>query len=286
MDIFYINLDTEIYMEYVNIIKNGTEKIVHVTAVYSAFGKVNLPDFYFRGESHDFWEVVYIVGGKALITADSRIYNLEKGDMVFHKPMEFHKIASSGGENLEVVIFSFSVTGDMSYFNNAIFKATPEQQKLILSIPELLAKKQENIIFEQLLVNTIERFLIMLKLNSKAVSKLDGSGSAIEFRKIVSLMNKHIYENITVDGLADMCGLSTANMKKIFRKYTGMGIIKYFNGLKMNCAAKMIEQGLAITEISEKLSFDNQNYFSTVFKREMGLSPRAYREKINKESMF
>ena len=168
----------------------------------------------------------------------------------------------------------------MSYFNNGLFKATPEQQKLILSIPEILEKSEEKPIYAHLLANTIERFLIVMRLNSKVISKSDESRSAKEFKKIVNLMNEHIYENITVDALADMCSLSTANMKKIFKKYTGMGVIKYFTGLKINLAAKMLEQGTSIVEISKALSFDNQNYFSTVFKREMGVSPSAYREKI------
>lgn len=280
MDTFYINLGKVNNVEYINVIEKEIAEIARVTAVYSAFHKINEPNFYFKGEKHDFWEVVYVVSGKALITADSRIYNLEKGDIVFHKPMEFHKLASNSGENLEVVIFSFAATGDMSYFNNGLFKAVPEQQQLIIGIPDIFEKYSANSAYAQLLANTIEHFLIMLKLNSKMISKLDGSNSAKEFKKIVNLMNEHIYENITVDMLADMCGLSAANMKKIFRKYTGMGVIKYFTGLKMNLAAKMLGKGLGILEISEKMSFDNQNYFSTVFKREMGVSPTAYREKI------
>lgn len=264
----------------INAIENGIKNVVNVTAVYSAFHKINDPDFYFKGEKHDFWEVVYIADGKAVVTADSHIYNLEKGDIVFHKPMEFHKIASAGGKESEVVIFSFAAHGSMEYFNNGLFKAAPEQQKLILSLPELYDKNISNPMYAPLIVNTIERFLIMLKLNSRVISKLDGSRSAREFRKIVNIMNEHVCENITVDKLADMCGLSSANMKKIFKKYTDMGVIKYFTGLKINLAAKMLEQGCDIIEISEKLSFDNQNYFSTVFKREMGVCPTAYRKNI------
>lgn len=267
-------------MAFVNKVENKIQNIVRVTAVYTAFHNINDADFYFTGEAHDFWEVVYIVGGKAIVTADSHIYNLEKGDIIFHKPMEFHKLASNSSEKLDVIIFSFSATGNMSYFENGLFKVSPEQQKLILNMPGLLDKSKENAIYAHLLVNTIECFLILLKLNSKIISKLDESQSAKEFKKIVNLMNEHIYENITVDGLADMCSLSAANMKKIFKKYTGMGVIKYFTGLKMNLAAKMLEQGSSIVEVSRILSFDNQNYFSTVFKREMGISPSAYREKI------
>ncbi len=267
-------------MEYINAIERNVMNIVHITAVYSAFRRTNLPNFDFKGESHDFWEVVYVVSGNAVITADSHIYNLEKGDIIFHKPMEFHKIASGGSNNLEVIIFSFAAMGDMEYFNNGLFKITPEQQKLVLSIPEIYNKHMDNPTYAALLTNTMERFLIMIKLNSKTISKPDGSRSAKEFKKIVNVMNEHIYENITVDELADMCELSSANMKKIFNKYMGMGVIKYFTGLKMNVAAKMLEQGFGILEISEKLSFDNQNYFSTVFKREMGVSPSAYREKF------
>ena len=134
-------------MAFVNKVENKIQNIVRVTAVYTAFHNINDADFYFTGEAHDFWEVVYIVGGKAIVTADSHIYNLEKGDIIFHKPMEFHKLASNSSEKLDVIIFSFSATGKMSYFENGLFKVSPEQQKLILNMPGLLDKSKENAIY-------------------------------------------------------------------------------------------------------------------------------------------
>ena len=53
-----------------------------------------MPDFYFKGERHDFWELVYLDSGSVEIQADSEKKILKPGDIVFHKPNEFHNIKS------------------------------------------------------------------------------------------------------------------------------------------------------------------------------------------------
>lgn len=74
-----------------------TPRLVSVKSLVSAFDMVRDADFAFDGEMHDFWEMVYIASGKAGITADERVFTLNAGQLVFHKPMEFHRICSVGG---------------------------------------------------------------------------------------------------------------------------------------------------------------------------------------------
>lgn len=266
-------------MDYENIIAYSEAGYPRVRGIFSAFHKFYDRDFAFPGEKHNFWEVVYVCRGGAVITADSMVYSLGKGDVIFHKPMEFHKIASNSSEVLEVIIFSFSAEGDLEYFKNGIFKITPRGRELAEKIPMLGNDAACNPASAQLLINTVERFLLTLKAEKRLSNVVGDSPGALEFQKIVNTMQSHIGERLTVDELAALCRLSGANMKKIFYRYTGTGVMKYFNAMKIERAARLLEQGESIVEISDALGFDNQNYFSTVFKREMGVCPSAYRRK-------
>ena len=89
-------------------------------------------------------------------------------------------------------------------------------------------------------------------------------------------------QNAQVDEIAALCSMSTPNLAKTFSRYTGMGVMSYFNSLKMSKAVELLKSGVSIKETSARLGFLNQNYFSTVFKRTMGLSPsEAARSSIN-----
>lgn len=72
------------------------------------FSKRKFPDNYaFKGESHDFTEVVCVTDGKVGITAEKNVYILSAGQMIIHLPGEFHAIWSDCGTEPEIVIFSF-----------------------------------------------------------------------------------------------------------------------------------------------------------------------------------
>ena len=50
-----------------------------ITKVYTAFSQTFGPEFKFRGETHDFWELVCVTEGQISVAADSRIFTLKKG---------------------------------------------------------------------------------------------------------------------------------------------------------------------------------------------------------------
>ena len=71
--------------------------------------------------------------------------------------------------------------------------------------------------------------------------------------------------------------MSEVNLKKTFSKYLNIGVINYYNNLKINSAMTMLKDGMTVRETAEALGFANQNYFSTVFKRITGRTPSNYR---------
>ena len=63
-----------------------------VTVHYFEYAK----NYVFEGEKHDFWELLYVDKGEVEVMADSTGYRLRQGDMIFHKPDEFHNVFANG----------------------------------------------------------------------------------------------------------------------------------------------------------------------------------------------
>ena len=94
---------------------------------------------------------------------------------------------------------------------------------------------------------------------------------------ILSVLEQNIYRKLTISQIAKLCNMSESNLKKVFNKYAAKGIMNYFNTIKIKKAAQCIGSGMSIKETACLLGFSDQNYFSTVFKRVMGVSPAKYK---------
>ena len=70
-------------------------KNIEIKQFFSAFEQIYDSKFSFHGEAHNFWEMLYIIRGNAIVSADERVYSLSNDDIIFHKPMEFHKFHGS-----------------------------------------------------------------------------------------------------------------------------------------------------------------------------------------------
>ncbi len=247
----------------------------------------------FLGESHNFWECLYVLDGNICVSGDERVYNLTKGEIIFHKPLELHKFYIDNKSGATLLIFSFSLGGKLSgYLQNKVFHLSDEQIGIVTSMlnyihnklndyrfPEdtLLYQKYlipfENIkTYSQMLTTYIYQLLLSLA-DDGSISKVLATPDALIFSKAINYMNSQICVQPSVSEIADFCNISEASLKRIFYKYSGIGVHKYFLKLKLKTATELLENGSSVTETAEKLGFSSQAYFSAVFKRETGIRP-------------
>lgn len=269
---------------------------IEINEFYSAFVRQCTHDYAFPGETHNFWEFVYILEGSATILADERVVNLKKNQMIFHKPHEFHTLKPADNTLPKIFVMSFGVSGkQMDKFNNKIFYLQPKQRTMLLSILEYMQENNnidsknttpltylqrfgDNTCYGQTVKNMTELFLMALS-NMDIGTQFVENNETIIYSKAISFIEENIYDKISVERLSKECNVSVAYLKKIFSKYTGLGIHEYILKSKIALAKQMLDSGRSVTNISNKLSFSSQNYFSFVFKRETGISPTEYRKK-------
>ncbi|MEE1314375.1 MAG: AraC family transcriptional regulator [Faecalimonas sp.] len=277
---------------------------INVNYLVSAFHYHFRSDFSYDGEAHAGWEFVYVEQGHIKIQADDATYVLRSGEMVCHKPMEFHKLEPYEGD-ASCIIFCFECADDcMQYFNNKILFINQRQKVYLNDIASyakhLFAPKEPldiskdgamdrastaEIRHEQFLKNSIE-LLVLSLLSSENLEKQKRAESFEQTEQrltltaeIIAYLEAHLQEPIRLATLAELFPYSISSMKRIFKLETGSSIIDYLNRLRIKKAIDLLENtSLQINDIAIQTGFSDVYYFSNAFKKRTGKNPTSYRK--------
>ena len=277
----------------------AVKRSVTIRELVSFFCKTHSSGFVFKGESHNFWEFVLVLDGKAVICSGSTILELEKGQAVWHKPNEFHSVRHAGTGELRLGIFSFygtvNVPAAKRYFTvsddllslfedlraeaDGVFEFSDSRSQKAVRVKSLLPGKELEM---QMIVSRLEYLLTKVLSGSGVQNPQKISASEENYLRIVEAIRENLTKRKSVSELAEMCNMSTSNAKRVFSKYAGCGISAYYNEAVISEAEKMLLNGSSVGEISKTLGFVNQNYFSSFFKRITGKTPLEWK-KENKD---
>ena len=129
--------------------------------------------------------------------------------------------------------------------------------------------------------NRLEAFLLsVLENEENNIKREDTSGDSYIYKKIITILAENVYSKTTLNDVARMCNISKTQLKRIFAAKSHIGIHKYFIKLKVAEAIKLLSNGMSVGDTAEKLEFSSSNYFSTVFKKETGISPLEYKKQL------
>lgn len=98
--------------------------------------------------------------------------------------------------------------------------------------------------------------------------------------KSMSYILDHLHFKITLNELAQECGITPQYLSSLFKKDTGITITQYIIHEKLRAAAQLLEGSeYSIQEIASYLAFSNESSFCVHFKREFNITPGGYRKK-------
>lgn len=254
-------------------------------------------DYKFSGEAHNFWKFVYVDKGEVICTSEDKEYTLTQGNVIFHKPNEWHNIHSNDKAS-NVAIISFECKSKaMEFFKNKILKAGQEQKHLIAKIiseytnafstplndiytNKLVAKQNPPIGAEQLIKNYICEFLIIfLRESAPALqyTTLSTNYRNATLNILINYMLDNISRTITIDDLVKYSGTNRMTVNRVFNNTLNTTPIKYFTTLKIDLAKKYLrESNYNISQVAEALGYSSVHYFSLQFKKFTKMSPSEY----------
>lgn len=287
-----------------------TEPIMHETKTH---GKLSFPYIVYRGSIpeyiqsyplhwHDEMEIIYVTGGKGLVTVQTKKYALRTGDILIILPQMVHSIEQLDSNPMEYfnILFQFSLLGgsasDKCY--EKYFKPFYEHTRSIspqLSsddplnsliqpyISDLIAnRKQNDGGYELMIKSDLLAIMHYLNLYSTQASseELSLHTTYRKLKKVISFVQTNYSTPLSVPLAADACGFSASHFMKLFRKLTGKSFTQYLKDFRLEIAADQLAGSTQkIIEIAENTGFNNHSYFTRSFMDKYGVSPSEYRKK-------
>ncbi len=287
----------------------GNQKTISVSKIVTVIYLENNPDFVFEGESHDFWEFAYVDKGSMAFLADGKEYLLQSGEMVFHKPNEFHRLEARRLSTPNISVVSFVCNSPaMKYFENRIFKLNTEEKTLFSALlkeglsafapltdePPIYgmleldnapvgAKQMTFSLLEQFLITLLRRSDTAIHRKARSLLPMKEENYPKEILEIISYMDENISKPLSIRMIADAFLMGESSLKKLFFFKARCGVIECFHNRKLIKAKQLIREGeLSMTEIAETLGFNSIHYFSKFFKSKLGVSPTEYKRSVLK----
>ena len=101
--------------------------------------------------------------------------------------------------------------------------------------------------------------------------------------KTEEYIRRHINEDLSVEELAEKVYISSAHLSRLFKKKHGMTLIDYITRERMLLAKELLaDTDMSVTMISAKTGYANYSYFTKLFKKTFGKTPRDYRTSLKK----
>ena len=237
----------------------------------------------FSGETHDFWELVYVAFGTVVITEDARVYSLNQGEMILHRPMEFHNIRSANATTPHVQLMTFSANGILpDKLGGGVFSLTESEcrecERLFDKVLSFFDDHETDEFTGMECALDLTPFWITVCRGHDGKRQLVESGSAREYRRLVKAMTTHVNDNFTLEQFAKECAVSVSYMKVLFSRYAGISPKAYYARLRCSEAIRLLQEGHTAAQVSDHMGFSSPSYFSAFFKRMTGTPPSQYHQ--------
>ena len=284
------------------------EDSVTINRIISVHYFQYMSDFSFPGESHDFWELVCVDRGEIDALAGERRLTLKKGNILFHKPNEFHNVLTNGKVSPSLVVIGFVCHSPaIKSFEDQLMSVQDTEKELMAQIivearntfsGRLDDPYQEELIFnsepltfgsaqlishylEQLMIHLYRRyFSYSLPVRSSRFLAEASSGNDT-YNRIVRYMEEHLGERMTIDRICRDNLVGRSQLQKLFRDTKGCGVIEFFSMMKIDTAKQMIRDNqLNFTQIADRLGYNSIHYFSRQFKQITTMTPSEYATSI------
>ena len=98
-------------------------------------------------------------------------------------------------------------------------------------------------------------------------------------RRVINHIHLHLDGTLNLRSLALLCNVNPSYLSKLFREETGVTLTEFVNCYRVERSIPLLRfTQMTIAQVSESVGFLDENYYARIFKKHMGLSPKAYRQ--------
>lgn len=239
---------------------------------------------------HEQFEIYYFMAGDAHYLVEGSEYPLEPGCLLIMRPMETHRVKILGDKPYERYSLSFSPelldTADPDRRLLAPFLQHPLGQSNLYR-PAEFKGEQPLELFEGMCIPVSDagsrRLEILIHLypllgairHAFLQKQADNEGTVpSRAEEIVGYINRHLFDELSLDFLAGRFFLSTSQLGRLFRQATGSSVWEYIMIKRLMAAHGKIKGGMPVTAACQECGFRDYSAFYRAYVKRFGRSPK------------
>lgn len=281
---------------------NGDENIavsLHVLDTKYSKGHMN-PNSKLFMHNHDFYEINYIYRGGVTNYLQDTVFHQVPSQILLMNPYAYHTVETDSPDTLlfNIVIrreFSAEILSNpalnhlsvANLFLDTSLGMSPIQPYLLfdntLEIQFLLHQMiveyyQQLPYFQQrLYAKFIDLWSLFARQRDQKMLQ-PSSQCPKDVIQILNFIREH-YADVLLESLSKEFGFSPHSLSQYIQKYTGYKFSEIVSRFKMqNAISYLLYTNLSLSEIVEKIGYNDMNYFIKMFRKNFGVSPIAYRK--------
>ena len=240
-----------------------------------------------KGRVLDSWQLLYIHSGKGLMyDREGNGVEINCGDMILLRPGCWHSYMPDRETGWEEYWIGFQgpVIEDRlkgGFLDKTIYKVGIREDIVSMYKDAIQIAVQEKPSYQQYLAGMVNMLLgIAIYHDTNKTAAGDYAADKIDAAK--SIIRERFREDLDLEKVAKEAGMSYSWFRKKFREHTGISPARYILRLRIQEACRLLaESSLSIKEVAWRINVDDNTYFSAMFLREVGISPKEYRSKFN-----
>ncbi|WP_181347729.1 helix-turn-helix transcriptional regulator [Thalassobacillus sp. CUG 92003] len=119
----------------------------------------------------------------------------------------------------------------------------------------------------------------MLSHFIQMVIELEGLPYSTIINKAITFIHDHILDDLRLEQIAGHCYVSPSYLSHLFKKEVGRSIVQFINEKRVEESKYfLLHTTTSISDISGLFKFCNQSYYTSVFRKHLGLTPKQYRD--------
>lgn len=255
----------------------NTPKGLQFEKIYTFLYQECTHNFYFRGEKHLPYELVYVDRGE--------LHNLVRGQDLLLKQQQFMIIDRNDWHTqfsdlaVSFLTLSFGASDSaLSSVTNQVFTLTPPLKSIF---KKMLSEQPEEPYSSDYTESLLKILLIELlrrsHLESTAQLPAAGHSENAIVDRAVQLISENIHRKLSLEELASLVHVSVPYLYMLFEAHLGTSPGKYIAKIRMEECKVLLRSGeLSMGQIAEKMEFSSLQHFSRQFRSICGITPTQY----------
>lgn len=274
------------------------EKKGYLNQDFRIFHLVDESQREFSYHYHDFYKLVIFICGDVTYCIEGKSYELAPYDMVLVNAGEVHRPIVHSLHPYERIIIYISPQFLQSYRQadydlGLCFDKVRKEQSNVLRMPSMKNSKLyqvcreleasfEDTDYASGLYQNILFLEFMIQLNRAAVHDAldftETAGANDKILNILSYINEHLTEDVSIDLLAEHFFISKYYLMHSFKEETGYTIGNYLSAKRLRYAKELISGGMPVTQACFECGFKNYSTFSRAYKKNFKVPPTQHIE--------